>query len=296
MTSMRYGGLRLAIFFGASICLPVQAQSDAKEKPLIVHHVGGSIHMLEGPGGNIGVSVGEDGMLMVDDKFTNSAPSIDAALAELGEGKPKFLLNTHHHFDHTGSNAHFGADAVIVAHENVRGWLSKAKNQKKEALPVVTFDESLSIHFNGERIRMIHFGPGHTNNDSVIFFTGSNVVHMGDLFFSGSFPSVYPAHGGDVVQYAANVGRALAQIDPDAKIIPGHGPLATVGDLKDFHDMLNGSLEIVEKRMKEGQNLKQIQVEGLPPEYDRWASPFTSTTRWLKIVYDGLERDAESIM
>src|SRR4051794_2413601 len=158
--------------------------------------VAGNICMLEGCGGNIGVSVGPDGLLIVDDQFAPLADKIHAALKGLGDGKLKFVLNTHWHGDHTGGNAVFGAEAPIIAHENVRKRLSTEQTIRGEktppspaaALPVITFDESLAVWFNGERIEVIHFPHGHTDGDSVIFFTGSNVVHMGDDFFAGRFP------------------------------------------------------------------------------------------------------------
>lgn len=256
------------------------------------HHVAGSIYMLEDRGGNIGVSVGEDGILIVDDQFANSAPKIRAALAELGEGNPQFLLNTHHHFDHTGSNKHFGEEAVIIAHENVRKRLAAPENHLPHELPVITFEDSLSIYFNGEEVRMRHYPHGHTDNDSVIFFMGSNVVHMGDLLFSDSYPSLYPSQGGNAVRYAENVGEVIkaieTQMKPGVKIIAGHGPLATLEDVKAFHAMWTETLGIVGGSIEVGKSLEQIQAEGLPSKYDRWTSPFTSTEKWLKILYEGL--------
>src|SRR5882672_704192 len=156
--------------------------------------VAGNIYMIDGTGGfaggNIGVSVGDDGILVVDDQFAPLADKIEAALKSLNPGKLKFVLNTHHHGDHTGGNAAFGAkDATIIAQSNVRDRLTKDAKLKKEAYPVITFDQSASVHFNGEEIKLIHYGPGHTDGDSVIYFTKANVVHMGDQFVNG-FPFV----------------------------------------------------------------------------------------------------------
>lgn len=286
----------IAITFSFMTLLAVpaklMAQSGSAQPSMTTHHVSGSIYMLEDRGGNIGVSVGEDGILIVDDQFANSAPKIRAALAELGEGNPQFLLNTHHHFDHTGSNKHFGEEAVIIAHENVRKRLAAPENHVPHELPVITFEDSLSIHFNGEEIRLRHYPHGHTDNDSVIFFMESNVVHMGDLLFSSSYPSLYPAQGGNALQYAANVGDVIeaieAQMKPGVKIIAGHGPLATLDDVKAFHAMWTETLAIVRDRIGGGMSLEQIQAEGLPSKYDRWTSPFTSTGKWLKVLHEGL--------
>src|SRR5258705_1387650 len=177
--------------------MPTHAQDFSKVE-IKTTKVAGNVYMLQGSGGNIGVSVGPDGILIVDDEFAPLADKIKAALKGLGEGKLKFILNTHWHGDHTGGNGVFGPEAPIIAQTNVRkrladGYSSPNYNVKpapKEALPVVTFDQTLSVHFNGEEIRVLHFPHGHTDGDSVIFFTTSNVVHMGDDFFAGSFPFV----------------------------------------------------------------------------------------------------------
>jgi glyoxylase-like metal-dependent hydrolase (beta-lactamase superfamily II) len=219
----------LALVAGAA-----PAQQDFSKVEMKATHVAGGIHMLEGSGGNIGVSVGRDGILIVDDQFAPLADKIRAALQKLGEGKLRFILNTHWHGDHTGGNAVFGPEAPIIAHANVRRRLESGMDAPgrqvppapREALPVVTFDHSLSIHFNDEEIRAIHFAHGHTDGDSVIVFTKSNVVHMGDHFFNGKFPFVDLASGGDVEGYARNVEAVIKQVPADAKVIPGHGPLA----------------------------------------------------------------------
>src|SRR6185436_8830911 len=215
------------------------AQRDFANVEIKTLPVAKNIYMLEGAGGNIGVSIGPDGNLMVDDQFAPLAPKIDAALQKLNPGKLRFLLNTHHHGDHTGGNAVFGAkEATIIAQSNVRRRLAGDANSKKEALPVITFDHSASVHFNGEEIKLLHHGPGHTDGDSIIHFTGANVVHMGDQFFNGGFPFIDLNSGGSVAGYIKTVATVLEKIPPDAKIIPGHGKLATVEDLKAFHAML----------------------------------------------------------
>ncbi|HKR60894.1 MAG TPA: MBL fold metallo-hydrolase, partial [Pyrinomonadaceae bacterium] len=182
------------------LAVPVVQAQDFSKVEITATKVNGNIFMLQGQGGNIGVSVGADGILIVDDQFAPLADKIKAALKTLGEGKLKFVLNTHWHGDHTGGNAQFGPEAPIIAHDNVRRRLATEQKSEffkrttpaspKEALPVITFDKSLSVHFNGEEIKVIHFPQGHTDGDSVIFFTTSNVVHMGDDFFVARFPFV----------------------------------------------------------------------------------------------------------
>jgi glyoxylase-like metal-dependent hydrolase (beta-lactamase superfamily II) len=262
--------------------------------------VAGSVYMLEGGGGNIGVSVGPDGILIVDDQFAPLADKIKAALKTLGEGKLKFVLNTHYHGDHTGGNVVFGPDAPIIAQTNVRKRLSEEQKSKffnrttpaspKEALPVITFDQAVSVFFNGEEIKVIHFPHGHTDGDSVIFFTGSNVVHMGDDFFNGRFPVVDLEAGGDVEGMTKNVGDIISKLPAGVKIIPGHGPLTDAEGLKAFHRMLLETTDIVRKRIAAGKTLDQIKAEGLPEEWKSWGTGFIKTDVWLTLVYNSLTK------
>ena len=253
-------------------------------------HVAGNVHMFEGSGGNIGVSSGPDGLLIVDDQFAPLAEKIDAALQKLEASGPlKFVLNTHWHGDHTGGNAFFGRKASIIAHANVRKRLAGKSDTPKEALPVITQDEGLSVHFNGEEIRMIPLGPGHTDGDSVIHFTKSGVVHMGDQFFNGRFPFIDLGSGGSVEGYMKNVGDVLQKLSDDVKIIPGHGPLATKKDLKAFHDMLVETTGIVRKAIAEGKSLEQVKAAGLPEKYKEWGAGFMNHARYIEIVYNNLK-------
>ena len=282
------------------LCLragPTLAQDFSKVE-IKVTKVSGNVYMLEGAGGNIGVSVGPDGILIVDDQFAPLADKIRAALKTLGEGKLKFVLNTHYHGDHTGGNIAFGPDAPIIAQTNVRKRLSEEQKSKffnrttpaspKEALPVITFDNAVSVFFNGEEIKVIHFPHGHTDGDSVIFFTGSNVVHMGDDFFNGRFPVVDLEAGGDVEGMTKNIGDIISKLPAGVKIIPGHGPLSDADGLKAFHNMLVQTTDIVRKRMAAGKTLDQIKAEGLPEEWKPWGTGFIKTDLWLTLVYTSL--------
>jgi len=285
--------LKHAIFAALAISLvsatQAYAQQDFSKVEIKATKIAGSVYMLEGSGGNIGVSVGADGILIVDDQFAPLADKIKAALHTLGEGKLKFILNTHYHGDHTGGNAVFGPEAPIIAQTNVRKRLQQgATGQQpapKEALPVITFDQSVSVHFNGEEIRVLHFPHGHTDGDAIIFFTSSNVVHMGDDFFNGMFPFVDIDSGGDVAGYVKNVGEVLAKLPAGGRIIPGHGPLATADDLKKFHDMLVTTTGIVQQKIKAGKTLDQIKTEGLPDEWKSWGTGFIKTDRWIETIY-----------
>jgi glyoxylase-like metal-dependent hydrolase (beta-lactamase superfamily II) len=285
--------LVLFVFAGAA-----QAQTDFSKVQMKATKVAGNVYMLEGAGGNIGVSVGDDGLLIVDDQFAPLADKIRAALKGLADKKLRFILNTHWHGDHTGGNVAFGPEATIIAHDNVRKRLATEQKSTvfnsttpaspKEALPVITFDQSLSVHFNGEDIRAIHFPHGHTDGDSVIFFSASNVVHLGDDFFAGRFPFVDLESGGSVEGLVKNIGELVNKIPADAKLIPGHGPISTLDDLKSYHRMLQQTTEIVRGKITAGKTLDQIKTEGLPDEWKPWGTGFIKTDRWVETIYKSL--------
>ncbi|HXO20738.1 MAG TPA: MBL fold metallo-hydrolase [Thermoanaerobaculia bacterium] len=283
------------LFLGATQALAQQqdfSQVEVKSEP-----VAGKVYMLTGGGGNIGVSVGDDGVLIVDDQFAPLADKIRAALKGLGDGKLKFILNTHFHGDHTGGNEIFGAEAPIIAQTNVRKRLASPQSvlgnpipaAPAQALPVITFDQTLSIHFNGEEIKAIHLPHGHTDGDSVLWFTGSNVVHMGDDFFNGMFPFVDLGNGGSVQGMADGVAKVLAMVPAGTKVIPGHGALSDLEGLKRFHRMLTVSLDTVGREIKAGKSLADVQKAGLPAEWKSWSGGFIKTDRWLETVYESLQ-------
>lgn len=252
-------------------------------------HVAGPVHMLVGSGGNIGVSAGDDGVLMIDDQFAPLAEKIEAAIKQLNQGTIRFLINTHWHGDHTGGNAHFGRQTDIVAHTNVRKRLADRSDTAKAALPVITYDNGLSVHMNGEEVRVYHVGPGHTDGDSIIAFTKSKVVHMGDLYFKDRFPFIDLGSGGDVAGFVKNIDAALQYIPDDAKIIPGHGDLATKDDLKRYHTMLTTITTQVKKAISEGKSLEEVKSVGVPPEYKSWGTGFINESRFLEFCYNSLK-------
>jgi len=253
----------------------------------------GNVYMLQGRGGNIGVLVGMDGILMIDDDYKALSPKLAAALKELGSEHPRFIFNTHWHGDHTEGNEFFGKDSIIVAHANVRKRLldppvifgMKTAPYPSFALPIVTYTESMSLHINGEEVRAVHLPNGHTDGDTIVFFKNANVVHFGDDFFNGFFPFVDLDSGGSVQGLIDNVATLIKQIPADAKLIPGHGPLATLDDLKTFHQTLVETSNIVQAAMKKKKSLDEIKKASLPEKYKKWGSGFIKTDVWIDIVY-----------
>lgn len=287
----------LGAFLGLALSgLAAAQQRDFSKVEVKASPVAGKVHMLVGSGGNIGVSVGSDGLLIVDDQFAPLVDKIRAALKGLGQGDLAFVLNTHWHFDHTGGNESFGREATIIAHDNVRKRLEKGQMLLGQqvppapaaALPVITFGESLSIHFNGEEIRVLHYPRGHTDGDSVIFFTGSNVVHMGDHYFAGRFPFVDLESGGSLAGLTANIEKVLSQMPDDVKIIPGHGPLSTKADLQGYLAMLKETTAHVRRGIEAGKDLKAIQAEGLPEKWKDWGGGFIKTEDWIALIHGSL--------
>ena len=262
--------------------------------------VAGSVYMLEGQGGNIGVSSGEDGLVMIDTQFAPLAPKIKAALKALGSEKPKFVLNTHWHGDHTGGNAEFGADSLIIAHVNVRKRMSVANTlmgqtipaSPRIALPGITYEQSATLYMNGEEVRLVHFPKGHTDGDTVVFFTKSNVVHLGDDFFAGRFPFVDLNSGGSVKGLIANLTNLIAQIPADAKLIPGHGPVSTLDDLKTYRQTIVETTDIVRQGITGGKTLEQLKKEGLPAKYASWGTGFIKTDRWIETIFNSYSKQS----
>lgn len=224
------------------------AQRDFSDVEIKTTEVVEGIYMLEGAGGNIGLSVGEDGAFVIDDQFAPLAEKIIAAIEDVTDKPIEFVINTHWHGDHTGGNeAMSGAGAHIVAHDNVRKRLKEGLTRASgnttppapdEALPVITFSHSMSFFWNGHDIKVWHPSNAHTDGDALIFFETANVAHMGDVFFNGGYPYIDLESGGDLDGYIATHEKTLARMDDDVKIIPGHGPLATKADLQNTVDML----------------------------------------------------------
>ena len=258
-----------------------------------VTKISGNVYMLQGRGGNIGAIVGADGILIIDDDYKVVSEKLRDALKELGSATPKFILNTHWHGDHTEGNAFFGKESIIIAHANVRKRLldppvifgQKTAPYELFALPLVTYTESMSIHFDGDEVMAVHYPNGHTDGDTVVFFKKANVVHLGDDFFAGRFPFVDLDSGGSVQGLINNVGALIARIPADAKLIPGHGPVSTIDDLKTYHKTLVETAKIVQNAMKKKKTLDEIKKAGLPDIYKSFGSGFIKTDLWIETVY-----------
>lgn len=271
------------------------AQQDFSKVEIKATKVAGNIYMLEGSGGNIGVCAGEDGIVIVDDQYAPLANKIKEALKGISDKPLRFVINTHFHGDHTGGNAEFGTEATIIAHENVRKRLQDggpppggAKPAPKQALPVITFDDKTSVHVNEEDIRAVHFPHGHTDGDSVIFFTKANVVHMGDDFVTYGFPFVDVKSGGSIRGMIAGDEKVLGMLPADAKIIPGHGPLSTPVDLRKFIDMLKETRAIVADAIKRGRSVQQMKEEHVLEKYESLGKGFIKTDTWIETLYNDI--------
>jgi glyoxylase-like metal-dependent hydrolase (beta-lactamase superfamily II) len=246
--------------------------------------VAGSVYMLTGAGGNIGVSIGDDGTLIVDDQFAPLAERILAALTSIGGKRPKLVLNTHYHGDHTGSNAFFGESGTIIAHDNVRVRLVADPQTVRGALPLVTFADRLRVHFNDEEIELVHMPHGHTDGDSVVWFRNANVVHMGDHFFNGRFPFIDIQGGGSVKGFIANLEAVLEMAPADVRIIPGHGELARIADLERALGVSRTTSSTVSAALAAGESADALVARGLGPDYAEWGSGFINEERWIRII------------
>ncbi|MDX1646193.1 MAG: MBL fold metallo-hydrolase [Longimicrobiales bacterium] len=268
----RLGILVLLLVVAAATTVRGQGMDDVEIQTI---EVAEGVYMLMGRGGNIGVSVGDDGVFLIDDQFAPLTDQILAAIAEITDEPVRFVFNTHWHGDHTGGNENLGeAGALIVAHDNVRQRMSAEQILERigrppsttpasptGALPVVTFSEDVSFHLNGGELHAFHVANAHTDGDAIVHFQAANVVHMGDTFFRGRFPFIDTASGGSIDGLIAAVGEALSVMDPDTRIIPGHGALATREDLRVYADALKEMRDAVAGLMARGMSLEEIQAE-----------------------------------
>ncbi|MBE3112043.1 MAG: MBL fold metallo-hydrolase [Acidobacteria bacterium] len=278
-------------------CLGLYLQARQNPPKITLVPVAGPVDMLQGSGGNIGIVADAAGMLMIDAMFERVTGEIREAIKSLpGGDRVRVLLNTHWHADHTDGNKAFGPGAVIVAHENVRALLAndqalmggQTKALPASALPGVTFSDKLTVYAGGETIRLVHFPHAHTDGDTVVFLDGLKVVHMGDMFFNGMFPFLDVANGGDIDNWVRQLDLILGALPADTKVIPGHGPLAGVAELKAFRGMLAASADLVRKQMKAGKTLDEIKAAGVPDSLAAWANGFMKAPQWLELVYRSL--------
>ena len=283
---------RIAIAVLAAIAAPVVwAQSDFSEVEIQTAEIAPGIYMLVGAGGNLGLSVGNDGAFLIDDQFAPLSDKIMAAIAELTDAPVEFLANTHWHGDHTGGNEAFGnAGAVIVAHDNVRVRMS-TEQFRDAALPIVTFNDELTLHWNGETIHAFHSGPGHTDGDVVLHFQQADVFHMGDNFFNGFYPFVDVGSDGDINGMIAAGYRVLAMSNAGTRIIPGHGPLATPDDLRDWLRVLRATRESIQDLIDQGMSEDEAVAANPTAEYDEsHGSGFMNPETYTRLIYQSLTR------
>jgi cyclase len=302
----RYARHFVAIVLSAGLS---HAQTDNPATRIEVSHISGNVYMLtksrpityRGQSiqwrGNVYASVGPDGILLVDNGLEHLADSIQASLRSIGHGAIRTIVNTHWHQDHTGANRVLGAGIPIIAHENTRKEMMNGESYPNgytisaapmEALPNITFTDSLSLHFNGEEITLQYFPHGHTEGDIVVYFTGSNVLYMGDTYNGHFFPRIV----GDVQAYAENYRRLIHRLPQDVRILSGHRPPASLEDMKVFQSMLSETISVVQKQMEAGQTLDAIKGHGLPEAWRSWGRGNVinalTAEEWIEVVYHSL--------
>ncbi|MGH7586928.1 MAG: MBL fold metallo-hydrolase [Gemmatimonadales bacterium] len=293
---------RLPLLALTAACAAVPAAAQQPEMNVTVTPVAAGVWMLTGPGGNIGVSIGPDGVILVDDQVAPVVPKIREALATLDARPPRFVLNTHWHGDHTGGNEAFGqAGAIILAHDNVRVRLSTEQfiadfNQRippspAGALPVITFTEAVTLHLNGGEVHVFHVAPAHTDGDAVVHFRTANLVHGGDVLFTGMYPFIDLSSGGSAAGMIAALGRLAELGDEQTKFIPGHGPLATRADVRAARDLLRALCQRVQALAKSGQSVEAIVAAKPTKDHDgRFANPFITGDLFTKVLATDLTR------
>ena len=285
-------------------CTSLVQSQNKKEINVTTTKVTEHIYMLTGQGGNVAVSVGNDGIFMVDDQYAHMSPKLLSAITTLSKKPIKFLLNTHWHGDHTGGNENFQKEgAVIVAHENVRKRMSvdqfnKERNKTtkaapKSALPVVTFSKDLTFHMNGEAILVTHVHNAHTDGDALVYFVDSNVLHMGDTYFQGKYPFIDLASGGSIKGYIAAQKKALLICNDDTMIIPGHRNLSNKKELKAYVTMLETITQAIQTKIDLGFSLEAVTNDSsITAAYDAlgYGDWFIDSATFRKTIYKSLTK------
>jgi glyoxylase-like metal-dependent hydrolase (beta-lactamase superfamily II) len=291
---MKFAFLLVSAFIGLSAF----AQADRFDKVQIkTTQLTQNIYMLEGEGGNIGVSAGEDGVFLIDDQFAPLTPRILAAVKAISDKPVRLLLNTHWHFDHVGGNENLGrSGVVIIAQDNVRKRMSSTTAidffkssygpAAPAALPVITFHETVTFHLNGDDATALHLANAHTDGDSIIHFRNANVIHTGDTYFNGLYPFIDVGTNGSVRGVIAAADRVLGMADDNTKIIPGHGPLSNKRELKVYRDMLAAVSAKVTALVKAKRTLAQVIAAKPTQDYDAaWGNGFLKPEQFVEIVY-----------
>jgi len=292
----------LLIATAASVVAGGLAAQDWEKVEIKTEALRGNLHVLYGAGGNIGISAGEDGVVLIDDQFAPLTDRIKAAIGKISDKPILYAINTHFHGDHTGGNENMGkSGTVLVAHDNVRQRLSKGafikafnnkiEPQPKAALPSVTFNDEMSLHLNGDEARIIHVGGAHTDGDSFIHFKGSNLIHMGDLFFNEMFPFIDVSNGGSVDGMIKAADKALAIANDETIVIPGHGPVTDKAGLMAYRAMLQETRDMVADFKAKGMSIDEIrETNPLEAYKEKWAS-FSQNwaNQFLGFVFNSVE-------
>lgn len=257
-----------------------------------------NIYVLFGAGGNIGVLIGEDGVIMIDDQFAPLSEKISAAIAKISSEPVKYLLNTHWHGDHSGGNENFAKKgAMILAQHNVRKRMAEGMTRSPErvtppapaiALPVITFSDEMSLHVNGEDILAIHVHNAHTDGDAQIFMPKSNVLHMGDTYFKGRWPFIDLQSGGSIDGYITALNHALFLVDEETQIIPGHGSMSNRAELMAYRDVLATVRTRVKKALSNGMTLGAIKAANYLKEWEDWGTGFINNDVFIETVVKSL--------
>ena len=273
------------------------AYAQSNEVTIKTTQLSDHVYMLVGQGGNIGVSVGDDGIFVIDDQFARLTPKILEAIKTLSDKPIVFLANTHHHGDHTGGNANMAkAGAKIIAHDNVRKRLVKKRDgsmNAKEALPVITFNDKMSIYINGEQVSIFHVDNAHTDGDAMLYFTESNVLHTGDTYFHKRYPYIDVNSGGSIDGYINAVKSALMLIDDNTKIIPGHGSQSNKAEYKSFLKMLETLRAGVQTEIDKGKTEDDVANNGsITKTYDDlgYAWNFITSEKIKRAIYKSLKK------
>lgn len=285
-----------------------QSAVSIRDLSLEIHTIADGLYVLQGKRaiGNVLVSIGEDGTFMVDDQFEESEPFIREAIADLGGASPRFLINSHYHHDHAGGNAPFGeGGAIIAAHDNTRRLLEDGTEIEllglsvppapRAALPIVTFPEQMSLHLNGNRVKLTYLPNGHTESDIATHLMEANVIHMGDVWnYTGNYPFIDAGYGGSLAGMIAGQQAVLAMADDDTVIVPGHGPLATKAELVAYNAMLAEIYDILLDHARRGDTLEQVVAARPVDSVHRFSTGIVTQEMWLGIVYPQIVEELSS--
>ncbi len=301
----RNAAASLFVLIVFTVALPAAGQ-DFSKIPVREKALGQNVHMLSGAGGNVALLATDEGSLLVDADYPEMGEKLVAAVRRINDRPIRFLINTHWHFDHAGGNEHIAAaGATIVAHEKVRQRMSEERDlagldrhvspSPMQALPTMTFTDAITIHLGGEIVEARHFNAGHTDGDCVVYFHNANVMHIGDLYFHRMYPFIDINAGGSLDGVVAAIDHALKRANKDTKIIPGHGPLLTMDELRTYRDMLAANRDRIRKLVAEGKTRKEtIAAAPTKPTDEQFGQSWMTPETWVGLVYDAMKKSPAS--